>query len=94
MVKQDTTKMKLKQKHLSIRAFTDKQKREAFERQKGVCLHCTNTFTLDGMEADHITPWSEGGKTIPENLQMLCKLCNRTKSNKYKPLKVRVFLQS
>ncbi len=70
------------QKHLSIRAFTDKQKREAFERQKGVCLHCTNTFTLDGMEADHITPWSEGGKTIPENLQMLCKLCNRRKSNK------------
>ncbi len=24
------------------------------------------------MEADHITPWSKGGKTIAENCQMLC----------------------
>ena len=34
------------------------------------------------MEADHIIPWSEGGKTQPDNCQMLCKNCNRTKSNK------------
>lgn len=32
------------------------------------------------MEADHITPWHEGGKTNEENCQMLCKTCNRTKS--------------
>jgi len=31
-------------------------------------------------EADHITPWHEGGKTIAENCQMLCKEHNRTKS--------------
>ena len=31
------------------------------------------------MEADHITPWHEGGKTIEENCQMLCKDCNRRK---------------
>ncbi len=35
------------------------------------------------MEADHnITPWAEGGKTIEQNCQMLCKHCNRRKSNK------------
>ena len=34
------------------------------------------------MEADHITPWYEGGKTIAENCQMLCKQDNRTKSGK------------
>ena len=34
------------------------------------------------MDADHITPWVSGGKTTTENLQMLCKSCNRTKSNK------------
>ncbi len=34
------------------------------------------------MEADHITPWHEGGKTIPENCQMLCKEDNRRKSGK------------
>jgi len=33
------------------------------------------------MEADHITPWSKGGKTIAENCQMLCVDCNRRKSN-------------
>ncbi|RXJ89381.1 hypothetical protein CRU87_09335, partial [Aliarcobacter trophiarum LMG 25534] len=27
-------------------------------------------------------PWHEGGKTIEENCQMLCKDCNRTKSGK------------
>ena len=27
------------------------------------------------------TPWSKGGKTIPENLQMICSDCNRKKSN-------------
>lgn len=69
------------QKHLSIRAFTASQKREAFERQNGVCPKCTETFELAGMEADHIEPWSLGGKTITENCQMLCKSCNRTKSN-------------
>lgn len=70
------------QKYLSIRAFTDKQKREAFERQKGFCIKCSNVFSLSEMEADHITPWSEGGKTILDNCQMLCKNCNRIKSNK------------
>ena len=34
------------------------------------------------MEADHIVPWSKGGKTVKENCQMLCRHCNRTKSNK------------
>ena len=31
------------------------------------------------MQADHITPWSKGGKTIAENCQMLCADCNRRK---------------
>jgi len=70
------------ERHLSIRAFNDKMKREAYERQKGVCVKCREHFTLEEMEADHITPWHEGGKTIAGNCQMLCKLDNRTKSGK------------
>ncbi len=70
------------EKHLSIRAFTQGMKRETFEKQKGICVHCKEKFEIGEMEADHITPWSEGGKTISENCQMLCKNCNRTKSNK------------
>ena len=69
------------EKYLSIRAFNDNQKRAAYERQRGICPKCGGHFDLSGMEADHITPWSEGGKTIPENCQMLCKDCNRRKSN-------------
>jgi len=69
-----------KEKHLNIRSFTNKQKREAFERQKGICPKCRNHFKMEEMEADHITPWHEGGKTISENCQMLCKEHNRLKS--------------
>jgi hypothetical protein len=70
------------EKYLSIRAFTEKMKRETYERQEGICLKCGEHFEIGEMEADHITPWHEGGKTISENCQMLCKQCNRTKSGK------------
>jgi hypothetical protein len=71
-----------KEKFLNIRAFTDNQKRESYERQKGICTKCEEKFELNEMEADHITPWHEGGKTSSENCQMLCKYDNRIKSGK------------
>lgn len=67
--------------HLSIRPFTQNQKREAYERQRGICAHCHEHFTIEEMEGDHITPWSEGGRTVAENCQMLCKHCNRIKGS-------------
>ena len=70
-----------KEKHLNIRAFSPNQRREAYERQKGVCAVCKETFALEEMEADHITPWVEGGKTTAESCQMLCKEDNRRKSS-------------
>jgi hypothetical protein len=68
------------EKCLSIRAFTDKMKREAYERQNGVCPFCKKKYDISEMESDHITPWHEGGKTTAENCQMLCKRDNRTKA--------------
>ncbi|MBU4375235.1 DUF262 domain-containing protein [Patescibacteria group bacterium] len=70
------------EKFLNIRAFTEKQKREAYEKQKGVCKKCKEHFEIEEMEADHIKPWHEGGKTTDKNCQMLCKECNRRKSGK------------
>jgi len=70
------------EKHLSIRAFTDNQKREVYENQQGICKHCGKHFELEEMEADHITPWAKGGKTMLENCQMLCLQCNRVKGSK------------
>lgn len=70
------------EKYLNIRSFTEKMKREAYERQKGICRKCKEHFEIEEMEADHIKPWHEGGKTNSENCQMLCKQDNRTKSGK------------
>jgi len=65
---------------LSIRAFTPKMARAAYERQKGICPACGLPYPIEGMQADHITPWSKGGRTTAENCQMLCADCNRRKS--------------
>lgn len=70
------------EKYLSIRTFTDKQKRESYERQKGICPKCKKFFEIEEMEADHIKPWSKGGQTTSQNCQMLCKQDNRIKSGK------------
>ena len=68
------------EKHLSIRAFTPAMKLKAYEQQGGICPICGNHFDFEQMEADHITPWSQGGRTLQENCQMLCRDCNRRKS--------------
>ena len=70
------------EKHLSIRAFTDSMKQKVYEKQEGICVKCEKDFELSEMEADHIAPWHDGGKTNEDNCQMLCKDCNRKKSGK------------
>jgi hypothetical protein len=70
------------EKYLSIRAFTEKQKREAYERQKGICPIRKKHYPFEEMEADHIKPWSQGGKTTADNCQMIEKQANREKSDK------------
>lgn len=70
------------ERHLSLRDFTDKQKRISYEKQKGICPKCKKHFEISEMEADHIDLWSEGGRTIEDNCQMLCKKDHREKSSK------------
>ncbi|QRZ61817.1 DUF262 domain-containing protein [Rothia sp. ZJ932] len=78
------------EKFLNIRAFSPQQKTEAYERQNSCCAYAgiscaeesNHVFEIEEMEADHITPWSEGGKTSSDNCQMLCITCNRTKGNR------------
>ena len=74
------------EKHLSLRAFTESQKLRAYERQGHKCPLCIangiNTeYAFEDMEGDHIIPWSKGGHTTDNNLQMLCKKCNAAKSD-------------
>lgn len=76
------------ERYLNLRAFTEKQKREAYERQGGVCPRCCEegrrkqVYDISEMEADHAVPWSKGGKTSAENCVMLCREHNRIKSDK------------
>ena len=70
------------EKFLNLRAFTDQQKREMYERQDGLCNIRKKPYPIEEMEADHIDPWSEGGRTDIENGQMIHKEENRRKSNK------------
>ena len=66
---------------LGLRTFGDDVKEAVYAEQEGICKSCGEHFEIDEMEADHIIPWSKGGKTVKENCQMLCLHCNRTKSN-------------
>lgn len=70
------------EKYLGLRTFGDDIKESVYAKQEGICPICNEHFELCEMEADHIIPWSKGGKTVEDNCQMLCMKCNRTKSNK------------
>ncbi len=66
-------------RRLSIRAFDRRDALAAYERQNHKCAICGETFEFEQMHADHIVPWAKGGKTVPENCQMLCRDCNLIK---------------
>lgn len=50
-----------------------------YSRDGGRCVYCGST---DNLQLDHIIPFSKGGATTLENLQLLCQKCNIEKSNK------------
>ena len=51
-------------------------RRAVFERDRGRCVDCGGSFDL---QYDHVIPFSLGGATTIENLQLLCADCNRGK---------------
>lgn len=81
------------ERHLALRSFDDKIKRQVYEKQGHRCPYCDarksgHTYPGDveeydyrDMEGDHIIPWSQGGKTEISNCQMLCKWHNSHKSD-------------
>lgn len=48
----------------------------------GRCALCGATKNETLLDIDHIIPRSKGGRTVYENLQVLCAKCNRSKRNK------------
>ena len=73
------------EKSLNLRAFDEKTKQAAYAKQGGICPECKpekGSYELTDMEADHRKPWSKGGKSTPDNCQMLCREHNRQKGSK------------
>lgn len=42
----------------------------------------TRIYRLEEMDADHVSAWSKGGTSTPENCQMLCITHNQVKGNR------------
>ena len=75
-----------KEKFLSVRDFSPSDRQWAYQKQEGHCPYCMEKgddtiYEIDEMHADHIVPWSKGGKTVRENCQMLCSHHNLLKSD-------------
>jgi 5-methylcytosine-specific restriction endonuclease McrA len=51
-------------------------RRAVFERDGGRCVDCGGNFDI---QYDHLIPFSMGGASTAENLQILCADCNREK---------------
>lgn len=65
----------------SKRNFDESQRQVIYRKDKGVCQICGKECDWNDWEADHIVPWSKGGKTEIENGQVLCPTCNSKKSD-------------
>ena len=75
-------------KFINKRTFDKKMTHRKYLAQDGECPYCHRHFEEDQMHGDHKKPWSKGGKTDEDNLQMLCIECNLAKSaydNQYLP---------
>lgn len=67
------------ERSLNLRQFSNSDKETAYYKAGGKCQMCGKEISLENAQADHIKRWSEGGKTLPDNLQILCRECNARK---------------
>ncbi len=85
-------------KLLEVRVFDEATKKAVYKEQTAKaekkkvsnCPHCaighdankTKIWSLNDMDADHVSAWSKGGKSDIKNCEMLCKTHNRAKGNR------------
>lgn len=68
-------------KHKTKRFPSERLKVQVLMRDGNKCRLCGVTVTGDNIHFDHIQPWSKGGETVLENLQVLCETHNLAKGN-------------
>ena len=61
------------------RAFSRNERIVIWRRDGETCQECNEIITFDEMQADHITPYADGGETTLDNAQTLCRECNARK---------------
>jgi hypothetical protein len=64
----------------ATRYIPEKVRKAVFDRCGEQCVSCGS---YEDLEIDHIIPVSKGGTGDFENLQALCRVCNRRKHNQY-----------
>ena len=64
---------------LDENAVPDSLRYRVLKEAKGRCSLCGATRDDRPLDVDHIVPRSKHGKTVYENLQVLCSKCNRSK---------------
>ncbi|MFE2245260.1 HNH endonuclease [Streptomyces lavendulae] len=47
----------------------------------GTCARCLRVCLPSGVDIDHIVPLARGGEDTDGNVQILCKLCHKIKTN-------------
>lgn len=77
----ETTEKKIEYKHTTKRIPSERLKVQVLMRDGNKCRLCGITLTGDNIHFDHIKPWSKGGETVLENLQVLCEIHNLAKGN-------------
>ena len=78
-----TEREKVTFRHKTKRDPSDRQKVRVLIRDGNKCRLCGVTVTGDNIHFDHIKPWSKGGETVVENLQILCAKHNLAKGDFY-----------
>lgn len=68
-------------KHKTKRLPNERLKVQVLMRDGNKCRLCGIILTGDNIHFDHIIPWSKGGETVLENLQILCVKHNLAKGN-------------
>lgn len=74
-----TAKLKAEANGFGSRHISDATKRAVWERDGGKCVYCESS---ENIEYDHKHPVSKGGNSEPDNIQLLCRPCNRKKRTK------------
>ena len=52
-----------------------------YKMYDGHCAYCGKSIKYENMQVDHIVPMNKGGKTVSDNLQILCRFCNGEKGD-------------